>query len=625
MAKKLRALIAVLLCVCLTLGVMSTAAAKAPVDTYGLDRYIEKALAEKEEIKDTINLGINKPKPVFPKIDDVLSDHTGNALTKLISALWQYLEAFLNYIVASIYGIIPKNNNWVDIDDYVSENFYAGHSEFLDAPIEGSVWRLGYSQKSLIPDDFGKRPYIMGGYDIGKVTYSTYDDIKVRTICIDDGSGRGVSAFAVIDTVGFANTDVRKIRELLKDFARENNIVSINIGVTHTHSGFDTQGIWAAQPEQIVKAVSANLKGEKLDTSVDKHLLEVIYTRTAASIREAFYNMEEGEMYFAKKNAAGYFSDKSDPSIFIEDIYRFRFAPFSGGKQTIIANFGAHPETVGLKTDDNPGDVLSADFVYYTEQVINKAGYNFMYFQGAIGSLISANRFLSNDGLRLNRYEQTVRYGEEIGYFILGMTLTEEECRTQVADARRESEGMSQSDSYTLWYEGWVPVSERKLPPVFNVAFKEFTYILDNPLIVTVGKLGMANNIMLLDKDNNICTVTELGFIEFGTDVKVVVMPGETAPELIIGGSTLTAEGSARGKDFVYPALVRMIDDCDLLTFNVMNDSVGYIVPDNDYGIATLRYIDGELTYNADGVLSFGSTAASTFITEFLTLVREFR
>ena len=35
-----------------------------------------------------------------------------------------------------------------------------------------------------------------------------------------------------------------------------------------------------------------------------------------------------------------------------------------------------------------------------------------MYFQGAIGSLISANRFLSNDGLRLNRYEQTVRYGE---------------------------------------------------------------------------------------------------------------------------------------------------------------------------------------------------------------------
>ena len=72
---------------------------------------------------------------------------------------------------------------------------------------------------------------------------------------------------------------------------------------------------------------------------------------------------------------------------------------------------------------------------------------------------------------------------------------------------------------------------------------------------------------------------------------------------MIIGGSTLTAEGSARGKDFVYPALVRMIDDCDLLTFNVMNDSVGYIVPDSDYGIATLRYMGGELTYNADGVL----------------------
>ena len=76
----------------------------------------------------------------------------------------------------------------------------------------------------------------------------------------------------------------------------------------------------------------------------------------------------------------------------------------------------------------------------------------------------------------------------------------------------------------------------------------------DNPLIVTVGKLGMANNIML-DKDNNICTVTEAGFIEFGTDVKVVVMPGETAPERLSAAAPRPAEGSARGKDFLYPAL----------------------------------------------------------------------
>lgn len=626
MYRKLRASVAALLCICLIFGMTATAfAQKAPTDTYGLDPLIENALAQKEEITDSANLGISKTFPTFPDIKKVVGDHSGDYVSRFVSAIYQFLEAVLKYIVAMISGFIPDSNNWVDLADYQSENFYKGHTEFLDEPTATSVWRLGYSQKSLIPDNFGTKPYRMGGYDIGKVTYSTYDDIKVRTICIDDGSGRGVTAFSVIDTVGLANTDVRQIRALLKDFAEENNIVSINVGVTHTHSGFDTQGIWAAQPETIVNAVSKNLLGLKTETSVDKELLEVLYTRTAASIREAFCNMEEGELYFAKKNAKDYFSDKSDPDIFIEDIYRFRFVPFGGGKETIIANFGAHPETVGLKTADNPGDVLSADFVYYTEEVINEAGYNFMYFQGAIGSLISTDRGLTGDGLSLNRYQQAVRYGEEIGYFILGMTLTEEECRTQVADADREAAGMAESDSYTLWYEGWTPVTETKVEPVFNVAFRELTYILDNPLTISVGKLGMANNIMLLDDKNNICTVTEVGFIEFGKDIKVVVMPGETAPELFLGGSTMTAEGSSRGKDFVYPPLFEVFDDCELLTFNVMNDSAGYIVPDNDYGLATLRYNNGVLTYNADGMLSFGSSAASTLITEFLYLVREYR
>lgn len=626
MYRKLRASVAALLCICLIFGMTATAfAQKAPTDTYGLDPLIENALAQKEEITDSANLGISKTFPTFPDIKKVVGDHSGDYVSRFVSAIYQFLEAVLKYIVAMISGFIPDSNNWVDLADYQSENFYKGHTEFLDEPTATSVWRLGYSQKSLIPDNFGTKPYYMGGYDIGKAMYSTYDDIKVRTICIDDGSGRGVSAFSVIDTVGLANTDVRQIRALLKDFAEENNIVSINVGVTHTHSGFDTQGIWAAQPETIVNAVSKNLLGLKTETSVDKELLEVLYTRTAASIREAFYNMEEGELYFAKKNAKDYFTDKSDPDIFIEDIYRFRFVPFGGGKETIIANFGAHPETVGLKTADNPGDVLSADFVYYTEEVINEAGYNFMYFQGAIGSLISTDRGLTGDGLSLNRYQQAVRYGEEIGYFILGMTLTEEECRTQVADADREAAGMAESDSYTLWYEGWTPVTETKVEPVFNVAFREFTYILDNPLTISVGKLGMANNIMLLDDKNNICTVTEVGFIEFGKDIKVVVMPGETAPELFLGGSTMTAEGSARGKDFVYPPLFDIFTDCELLTFNVTNDSAGYIVPDNDYGLATLRYSNGTLTYNADGMLSFGSSAASTLITEFLYLVREYR
>ena len=124
--------------------------------------------------------------------------------------------------------------------------------------------------------------------------------------------------------------------------------------------------------------------------------------------------------------------------------------PSAAASRPLRANFGAHPETVGLKTDDNPGDV-SADFVYYTEQVINKAGYNFMYFQGAIGSLIPPTDF-SNDGLRTAMKDGQIRDS----YCILGMTLLRRSAELK-SPTPVESEGMSQSDSYTLWYEGWHP------------------------------------------------------------------------------------------------------------------------------------------------------------------------
>lgn len=48
-------------------------------------------------------------------------------------------------------------------------------------------------------------------------------------------------------------------------------------------------------------------------------------------------------------------------------------------KSTCIVNLSAHPEVTGLTTDDNPGDVLSADYTAYMEQIINEEGYNFMF------------------------------------------------------------------------------------------------------------------------------------------------------------------------------------------------------------------------------------------------------
>lgn len=48
--------------------------------------------------------------------------------------------------------------------------------------------------------------------------------------------------------------------------------------------------------------------------------------------------------------------------------YRLRFVPDDGNvKPTCIVNLSAHPKVAGLTTDDNPGDVLSADYTAYME------------------------------------------------------------------------------------------------------------------------------------------------------------------------------------------------------------------------------------------------------------------
>ena len=53
----------------------------------------------------------------------------------------------------------------------------------------------GNHQASILPDDFGTTPYTMGGYGLMATTTETFDGLWVRTIVLNDGTGRGNVAF----------------------------------------------------------------------------------------------------------------------------------------------------------------------------------------------------------------------------------------------------------------------------------------------------------------------------------------------------------------------------------------------------------------------------------------------
>ena len=503
----------------------------------------------------------------------------------------------IQMLLTGVESLIPTARPRETVKNYASEDFLPGYEKFSD---KKGKFSLGYDSRSVLPADFGEKGYRMGGYDFNKLSTETYDDLKVRTVVIDDGTGRGAVAIACLDVIGFANADVRLVRAKLRDLVDDGTLVSINVAVTHTHSAIDSLGLWG---NDLLRLIPNNIAAAYLPwifkpmQGVDQTFLDTMVKQTADSIRAAAKARQPGTLHYATKSMEGWFGDAIDPRVIDETLYRLRFVPDNGSRQTIIANFGAHPESIGVITDDNPGNVVSGDFVPYIEETINKEGKaNFLFLQGPIGTRINANIGKATAGIQgLNRLQSTQTYGRAIGREILDMK------------------------------------GEVKVAPVLNVAHQEILLEGKNPVLKAAGKMWLADSKMIVDRwTGRTYILTEVGYLELG-NLKFLLQPGETSPELLLGGPNITAAGSVTGKDYPLAPLRESIPG--LIVLDEMNDSLGYIIPDSDSTNLLMRYIDGELTpqgstmanLNDALLLTMSNRVASDLGRAFLELVKGVR
>ena len=412
--------------------------------------------------------------------------------------------------------------------------------------------------------------------------------MKVRVIALNDGSGRGTAVFATIDSIGVSNGDIRHIRGLLQEFAAANNINSINLFATHTHSGIDTQGLWTdifrKWPKNIFSAFTGIIETEQ---GTDPEYMEFFYSAVCGAITEAVDSMTEGSMTFARKDIGEkYFSNKNRPSSTSLDteLKRFIFTPDDASvTPTIIVNMSAHPDVVGLATEDDPtkGHGVSGDYIYYIGETINNAGYNFMFFNGSIAGIYIGRISAPAE----KRVDIAANYGREIGKMVLGMTMTEEEI---LADDYLMSLNYSPEEiegyNYTPWYDGWTPAPETEVDPILNIKLAQVEVHVTNPVIQAAGKLGVVNYLIKKSAGEYYVT-TEIGYMEMGKDVKIAFVPGEICTDLVYGGEELTSEGSVNNEEYEGQTLCEIFGD-DVIIFGLANDAVGYIVPENDYCMA---------------------------------------
>ncbi len=733
-----------------------------------------------------VTVGASSIYPAISNDGDVL----GVLFADIVDTLLRIITDFLSSLFGDGPGFYPEDD--AALQEKINANYYEGTGkDFQDTAQPDAKWHLGYSNASLIPEDYDNGTYYIGGYislengftnvveGIAEIPGIGPDDMKVRCMALSDGTGRGTVLFAVIDSIGVTNADIKDIRALLADYAAENNIVSINVSSTHCHSGIDTEGLWTRNIAKLVSnGIISGTKAEgDLQQGTNPAYMEWMKEKVANALIKAHKDMKPGTLTYTTKDIGqDYFQNKNRPSsgqlvdfddegniitngeteIAMTNIERFIFTPTeANAKPTMILNLAAHPDVAGLPTASNSGREISGDYIFYCGHYLEKAGYNFIFFQGAIAGIYMARGITGDSIPTKQRVEESQRFGYEIARIALSLNDTEEQIIANTFDVEGHvlnesaaeitentapvpifdeegnvAEQILTTDSYVLvidaqgkditvegksikvsengevihnitfpesenitisvnketgfytamssettvrvvvvptmaevatleayndinlliktsggttpiplsgkivapagtvsgapdtvqkkarysvWYENWQKVDSVEVDPFLNLYIKQVEIPITNTLITAIGKLNMANYVVISNDDGSYSTVTEIGYMELGNQFKTVFLPGEICQDLVApNGKSLIASNSVTAKpfsDYVDSGMTSAasIFGKDVRCFGVMNDAIGYVVPDNDYTM-------GDPANHYHELISLGQHVASSLI-----------
>ena len=527
-------------------------------------------------------------------------------------------------------ALFPKD--FKTVDEYYadgSENFYAGTEIFIDEPADNAKWHLGFGKASMVPENLrdGSKEYYTGGYFTQKIN-GVYDDQGANAVAINDNSGRGTAVMVSIDGIGVCNADVRSIRaeaeRKLADAGIKSDIIAININSTHCHTVIDTQGFGL---EPLLKTIFQNIFSflpfiEKT-RSIDSEFYELMIDGASDAIVQAYMNMEPGELSYFETAGIGksernnnylddeygyIFNKRYNMEGYQHVIACFKFVPDNAQSvPTVLANVGGHPTTINRATK-----LLSADYPNYIEQKMNDAGMNFMFIQGAQSPIsvnsggVQTKEILDEINAEIEAdpvtkdYEQAKKLGYEFARIII--------------DAEENAK----------------PVA-----PVLNVRMEEVTAPLEYGLLELGAVSGLLGTTTVRDKSapSGYSIISEVGYLEIGTDLVMLTVPGELIPQLVYG-NVVDKTQSYLGTDWELEYTADIVEEGKtVLVMGLCNDAIGYIVPDNDYApfIADSLWntelgekLFGKPQRHYEEMLSTGSKAGSTVIGALNSIVKEY-
>ncbi len=470
---------------------------------------------------------------------------------------WQQTQAYFYMLVDKAIQFVGKilnrfipgldwGKSWQNYDDYVTpEGFFEGEDTFEREVSPEAQWSAGYAYASLLDglDVLNGEYSLAGSLQVAETLKPTgiLDDQGVTVYALSDGVS-GTVVQAVVDGFGLARGDVLEIRNRLSAFAADNDIISISISVLHQHSLIDTLGMGVALLPALMLNPGMNAVGmgkENMMSGKSDKFMENLYTVVTESVIDAVEDMEEGTLYYSCADITDLITDKRKPEVFDNEIHRFRFDPVNENSDEIwICQASMH--CTGLSGDNTD---ISSDYPYYFKEYIKETtGADAVYVLGA-ELAIGSNR----DNLKYTDTGKNARikaYGQEIAKRVLAIE------------------------------------EETALEPVLNIAHKEVAVKADNPVLILAAREGIVNSVATKD-GLGFTIITEIGYMELGNKIGVILAPGEIAPEIIWGGA-VSKEASWTKTSWDYAPLAETAGVEKVICFGLNNDQIGYILTDND-------------------------------------------
>ena len=409
----------------------------------------------------------------------------------------------------------------------------------------------------ITPDLRTERTYLAGFGAKGRRPTGVHDALYARLVILSDG--RKTVAIVSLDLLGLYRNDVSELRRLSGFDAPERYLL---VAATHDHSGPDTLGLWGP-------AVGVSGRNRRYQARV-KALVAARLKALLGELRPARLAAAN-----ARLNPRGLCRDSRDPVAIDPYLGVLGLRGLDGRAIATVVNWSCHPEVLGadnrLITADFPGPLC--------ERVEKRTGGACVYLSGAIGGLMTP------DVVADNFYESS-RVG------------------TTVADAALAALDRSPATAP----EPRLSVkSETPLIPIENSRYLLLLPALafGHDILDAQGRalprwqrywLPLRHLLLGLPPARRPWVRTEVSVLDAGP-ARLLALPGEVFPELIIGGY----RGEFRfGHELISP---RNPDPPDLskapsgptlweqmgapvrLVVGLANDEIGYVVPSYDFKV----------------------------------------